>query len=351
MSPSLLGRFGFPGLIDELPEGASEQWTTWLSGRMTDGRRGNPEEFDFDSPRSQFFDPTKTEIDDDARQRDISWFAFPKRLVAEGLADRDRWSQSDGDRDKQDEYCEWAVQRNASGKLTRVTFTTETPEYWDLLAKSDPDLLLSKYREMVGPEVQPGDLLNADGTYNRRNEWNMSTERGPVHLAQVNNTLAAAVELAAAATIVRKIDGALLTSEAAIIECSGNGEPRRNSDPHIGAQVNELARMDADVALADPPGLYITTLSVGGWKTPDGTDPKAFWRHTRGEKGLRVRSVYEVTPEASKDYVVGDITINGRPIEFGAQIADFVSVRLTGLACRFGRSRGEPMAACKRPRA
>jgi hypothetical protein len=54
--------------------------------------------------------------------------------------------------------------------------------------------------------------------------------------------------------------------------------------------------------------------------------------------------VFEVP--ADKGYVVGDITINGAPIEFGAQIADFVSIKLVGLACRIGKSTVQAKTRC-----
>ena len=44
----------------------------------------------------------------------------------------DKWAQYDpnGPRGWLDEYCEWAVTRNAEGKITKISFTCENPEYW-----------------------------------------------------------------------------------------------------------------------------------------------------------------------------------------------------------------------------
>ncbi len=47
-----------------------------------------------------------------------------------------------------------------------------------------------------------------------------------------------------------------------------------------------------------------------------------------------VRASYEVPEELG--FSVSDIRIGGRPIEFGAQLADLVQVRLTAVATRFG---------------
>jgi hypothetical protein len=81
-----------------------------------------------------------------------------------------------------------------------------------------------------------------------------------------------------------------------------------------------------DVTLANPVGLYFDGLLTGGWETTDGSDPKSYWCCLRGTEEKPVRAVYEVP--ADRGFVVGDITINGRRIDFGAQIADFITTRL-----------------------
>jgi hypothetical protein len=331
-----------PGKLRELSAGSIAEWTRRRSDEIDAAIKG-PSKNKFDSPRAQFYNPLRTETADDAVEKSVFWTAFPRTVLVNTSTDRQRWEQADASREHQDEYCEWAVQK-INGKVTRVTFTCEVPEYWDLLAEDDPDQLLALYQDFVGPEVKKEDLFERDGTYKRANHWNTSTEVGPVHLVQGSNNLFAAIQLAGAATIPRVINGAPKTAEQDLIRCGDFGIRTRNSDPHIGAVVNELARMDADITFADPPGLYINDFTPAGWTTPDRTDAKSFWRYTRGEKGFRLRGVYEVPPD--KDYVVGDIKIRGQPIVRGGQIADFVSIKLTGLACRFGKSQGEPFTAC-----
>jgi hypothetical protein len=58
--------------------------------------------------------------------------------------------------------------------------------------------------------------------------------------------------------------------------------------------------------------------------TPDGVDAARFWKIERGDPEHTLRARFEVP--RNRDYVVGDITIGGRPIEFGGQIADRVPV-------------------------
>ncbi len=102
------------------------------------------------------------------------------------------------------------------------------------------------------------------------------------------------------------------------------------------------------MTLANPVGLYFDDLLTAGWETPDGSDPRSFWTYVRGTEEKPVRAVYEVPSRLS--YVVSDVTIGGRPIAFGAQIADFVRIKLTGVGTRFGQSTAAPMTGCLRPR-
>jgi hypothetical protein len=139
------------------------------------------------------------------------------------------------------------------------------------------------------------------------------------------------VGLAAGASVIREKNGQVVTDQKELIECSLFGNGSRNSDPSIGSQVNALARKGLRVSLIDPVGLYIDSLSTAGWRTPDGTPASKFWTIERGVEGFAVRAKYEVPP--GKGYVVGDITFSGdRRIEYGSQIADFIKIRLTGLA-------------------
>jgi hypothetical protein len=341
----LLGKFSPPANLNELSPNGLEQWSTMLSDLFDQAAAGPPED-PTDSPRAQFFNPLKTEIADDEVVGSTFWTAFPKTVMLSTPVKRERWEKADADRALQDEYCEWAVERTADNKVRRVTFTCEVPEYWDAIAADSHDRLLALYRELAGPRVQLSDLIDQNGSYIRENVWNRGQGVPPVHMTQGSNTLGAAVELAAAATIVREINGRKLTSEQELIKCSRYGVRTRNSDPHIGASINELAREKAaDVALADPLGLYLNDLMPAGFTTPDGTNAKTFWKVTRGEPGLAVRGVYEVPAE--KGYVVGDITIEGEPVEFGGQLADFLSVKIIATACRIGKTAGKPFNVCR----
>jgi hypothetical protein len=277
----------------------------------------------------QFFDPTRTDIGPDVQAPVVAWAAFPATLLEDATSEEQRWAAADASRSVQDEYCEWSVERDSDGVITRVTFTTEVPEYFEHLAARDPDRLLAVYHELVGPQVRPEDLV-VDGQYRRDNVHNQSTEGRLAHLIQGSNNLEAALILAAQATVLRKdATGEPVTSAMALVRCGKLGEPRRNSDPQIAAAVNDAAATGGEISLQDPVGLYIDQLLIGGMETPDGEDPAAFWTVERGDAEHSVRASYSVPPE--RGYRVGDITAEGRPIRFGAQLADRVNVRLTAL--------------------
>ncbi|AJC53566.1 hypothetical protein [Streptomyces sp. 769] len=343
---STIDSYSPPGNLDDLDDTGRKVWNNFISDSVEQAIKGpDSSKVLNDSPRSQFYDLTKTGTAADAQQATVSWTAFPRRIKVSSLSDAQRWQRADASRDVQDEYCEWSITRDpTSGKITKVMFTCEGPEYWNLLAQSDPAKVLQLYQTHISPDVKHGDLFGATGTYQPRNRWNDSTTHGAMHLVQVNNTLGAEIELAAAATIVRVINGSELTTEPDLVQCSQYGEPERNSDPHIGGAVNALARQKADISLADPVGLYFDDLKTDGWVTPDGSDPKGYWTRQRGDAVHPVRFVYEV-PQ-SKGFTVGDITINGSPIQYGAQIADYISIKLTAVACRFGQSGTPPQTAC-----
>ncbi len=346
-----LERFDPPGFLEDYNAAQKAAWSEFMSEQFDAAVQGRPEELEFDGPREQFYNPMKTDTDEmDKQVVDITWTAFPKNVTVGSVSDLQRWRRADASRDVQDEYCEWSVERDpVTQKITRVTFTCEGPEYWQFLAQSAPDVVLELYRQYIDHAIELEDLFDAQGRYSPRNRWNNSTVTGAMHLIQINNTLGAEIELAGGSSVVREIDGRLLTGEQELIRCGNYGGVNRHSDPHIGALVNSLTRQKADVTLANPVGLYFDDLNTAGWEAPDGSDPKSYWRYLRGAEGKRVRAVYEVP--AGKGFVVGEIRIGGRSIEFGAQIADFITMKLTGVGTRFGKSMAAPMTGCRRPRA
>jgi hypothetical protein len=293
----------------------------------------NPDEWsqrvaDLFGPRAakfpQFYDPTQDDTPEDAQVASVVWPAFPGDLQG---SDQERFEIADLHRGAQDEYCEWGLEKNEAGDITRVTFTTEVFEYFEHLFATDPAALLALYEELTGEDVQPGDLADG-GAYNPRNKWNVLTKGRPVHLVQINNNLEAAIQLAADATILRVRNGQPVTSKQDLVDCGRFGEPLRNSDPQIASAVNNAAATGAEITFHDPVGLYIDGLTTGGMETPDGEDPSRFWKIERGDEGHAVRASYEVPAHENRGYVVGNITSNGQPIKRAGQLAFRVRVRL-----------------------
>ena len=89
-----------------------------------------------------------------------------------------------------------------------------------------------------------------------------------------------------------------------------------------------------------------------GWTTPDGEPAQVLEIRPGQRQSLRPCRL-RVPP--GQGYVVGDIKNAGKTIDFGAQIADFITIKLEGLATRIGQSAVAPFqmprrgpAACRR---
>jgi len=315
---AVLERFDTPARLPEPAEADAVAWSRLVGGIF---RRHVPK-------FPQVFDPTVTETPADAASVDIVWTAFPARLLRGATSQEQRWAKADSDRAVQDEYCEWSVERNSAGTITRVTFSTEVPEYWRHIAGRDPKRVLALYRRFVDRRVQMSDLFD-NGVYQADNKWNNSTRGRPAHLVQDNNSLSAAVDLLAAATVLRQRDGQPVVAKQELARCAGLGDPFRNSDPQIAVVVNGAAREGDELTLQDPLGLYIDGITTSGLHAPDNANPASFWSIERGDAKHAVRARFEVP--ARRGYAVGDITSGRRPIRFGAQLADLVRIRLTAL--------------------
>lgn len=260
-----------------------------------------------------------------------------------------------GPRGWKDEYNEWVVTRNAEGKVTKVSFTAENPEYWFSMWKIDPNKVLSLYRQLVSNKVQMTELYLRDKTgkvvndyrgkpaYNPLNKWNYgnrATENGggAVHLTSPPNTVGAEIYLGAAATIVRTLDSQNYSPQQN--NCYAQyGSSFRNSDPNIGFQANQVVKnLKLPITLTNPIALYMQTPNFSNYVTPDGTPAKNFFKIIRGrtakEAGRKYDQILHAVFEVPKDknYTVSDITIGGTPIWWGSQIAETFNQALAASA-------------------
>jgi hypothetical protein len=278
----------------------------------------------------------------------------------------------------QDEYCEWHLTRDPAGTITRVTFTSEPPEYWQALhgdhlpdlygaprypSVGDPRLVLDLYRSLVSEQVEYEDLICAEdyvdysdphnpalvypkGSYNPYNKWN--TTHGIVHLTEPANSLGAEIKLGGDATVLFSpaAGDAPLADPDALISCAGYGGLNRCSDPTIGASVNELAVGGFAITLKNPVGLYMDHLDMTGWTQPDGSPVDPSWfRIVRGSEGFIEHAIFEVPADAG--FAVGDLRIGGAPIVHGGQLAERMAMKITGSASQPGRFSNAPVR-CRR---
>jgi hypothetical protein len=367
-----------------------QQWSGNLNRWTETAQVGDPWLSVNDQNRAYYYNPLVTDIDNKPASRTIAWTAFPNRILtnfpnatfleqmgyAEGLHADGTFGPPppingqpygpQGPRGWQDEYCEWISTRDENGNVVSVDFTCENPEYWFSLWRQDQNRVLELYQEIVSPDVQLADLYLLDGNgdvvvdrstglpaYSPINKWNTAPSAGGVtgviHLISPPNTLGAEVYLAAAATLLRQFDGKPVTNPDPLIRCSKYGQPGRNSDPHIGASVNNIiATGGLVVSLQDPVGLYLQTPDFSGYllpfdaKLPPDADVSECWQIIRGHaRGLNdecdfILHARFAIPErwiaAGVSFGVSDIEILGNPIQFGAQITQTFQVALRGLA-------------------
>ena len=383
----LLSRYDTPAFLPDFNAipGQLDAWSRAVSGWFDQAIEADRQRFG--GAPLQYYNAAAFDPGGAAVEQAVMWNAFPKELIrrygrdrALVLADRlwpyERYHDPTPDPDDttgtigvlyrpQEEYCEWHVLRDGdSGRIRRVTFSSEPPEYWQALAglvpntapftdqhfPGDRNTLLALYRSLVSPEVQLADLfaaedihdqdgnvITAKGNYHIYNKWN--TTHGIAHLNSPPNSLVAEIQLGADATI-RYTDpqGRLLVEPDALIAYAGYGGANRNSDPTIGASVNALARLGAHVTLRNPVGLYMDHIDLSGWSAPDGRGVADCVRIVRGLPQMIERMVVEVPAERGFD--ISDLNIAGSPIRYGGQIAECITVKLVGIAmsCRFRSS-------------
>jgi len=317
---ALLDHFATPANLPEPNQAGVDEWS-----KVVEDLVGV-----FAGQFEQFYDPTEDDTPADAGVEVVAWRAFPARL--DGLPAEERWERADSSRAEQDEYCEWSVERDGD-EVTRVTFTSEVPQYFEHLHDRDTvegtERLLDFYREFVDPETDPGQLLVASGRYDEQNPFNQSTSGRLAHLTRDNN-LFAAIALAASATVLRQRNGVPVTTQQALVRCARLGNHLRHSDPQIAGAVNRHAAQGREITLRDPIGVYIAGIELAEMVAPDGADVADFWEVERGEGDRILRASFRVPEE--RGYTVSNVELAGTPIRFGAQLAERVEVKIEAVA-------------------
>jgi hypothetical protein len=316
---ALVSRFDTPASVRDLPAGSAfyDDWSDFLKGQL-DTRPGAG------TATGEFYDASEVNVNVLA-ERSLVWMAFPRQVLVAHRDDRiAAFVEADADvasRDPQNEYCEWHVARNTAGKITKVVFVTESPEYWHRLWNADRTTVVNLYKALVDPAVTEADLrVGGPGSgYNQFNPFN--TTNGIVHLIQSINTLTAAIGLS---------EGSVDTGAARDGYEMIPPSLRTSVDPRVIFDIGALARTGLSITLREPIGLYITGYDDTGWTKPDGSAVDNYWSIVRGSPGQILRLEYQVPSSAG--FVVGDIRIGGRRIEWGGQIAEHVTCTVGGVA-------------------
>src|SRR5436305_759262 len=130
-----IDQFSAPGNLKDLDGALATAWSQLISDDLDREvarlAHTNP------GLQAQFYNPSKLDVT--ATAAPISWPAFPQIMEIKFGDDEQEMFRQAEKRDNQDEYLEWAS-LTKDGKITKVMFTCEGPEYWDFIGKKDKDL-------------------------------------------------------------------------------------------------------------------------------------------------------------------------------------------------------------------
>jgi hypothetical protein len=315
----LVARFDTPGSLRDAPPNSPfyAAWHRWLAGLVDNRTPVNG---------GEFVDPSQVALTP-VGEPSYAWGGFPRPHLVTHRDDREAAHRAGEDRKAQHEYLEWHVTRDGDGRIVKVTFTTEPPEYWRLLARHEPDVVLALYRRLVSPEVQRRDLFTAGGEYKPENAWN--TTRGIVHYVMSINGISPLVQAEQDSPIRTRVAD---NYDAVPLTFAGGGQLVTSADARFSLDIGVLQRQGLSLTVREPVGLYMIDFDDTGFTRPDGTPAGDYWRIVRGKLGAALRAEYAVP--ASEGFTVGDVRIGGRPIRYGGQLAEQITVMAGGVAGR-----------------
>jgi hypothetical protein len=346
-----------PGNLSDLEGTGKDEWDRYVSNSTKEAIRV--------SGTTQFL----AESDDSITSPPVAvdWSGFPVRIQS-CLDGRLRktlpfldWQLGSIDAGRpigHEEYLEWRVVRNGTGKITRIEFTTEVREYWEILAKYHPTKCLRLLGRFAGERIadfadifgsDPEQMTPEERASNFQNNMfalDNTPPRSPYNngrrsiafMGKSVNTLNAAIQLASFAAFpyqAEEADGTIrsLTGSEAIAFTNQNALDCRNSDPTIVASVIDQAIAGKFLVLDNPPGIYIVDVQHEKILLPDrsGSIPRDWFEFQRGSRDGVERSqrlVFEVPP--SQGFTISDLIDEeiDEPISFGGQIAKKITVGL-----------------------
>ena len=411
-SSGTLKAFSTPALIEDLPtkelqDQMNNAWNINATGWTEQAMNGDPFNSLFASDQSYYYNPLETDLTGSLVEK-VSWTSFPNRIIfyfkdltadqqfelcdfgtvsgvdlpeipdastvcaitTQGVVPNPITTkpfQPYGPRGWMDEYCEMAVTREGdqdTGRITRVDFVCENPEYWYTLWSVSPETVVEIYQDTLGrPQITEEDLMLKDSNgdpvidpstgrpaYNPLNKWNSGPRRladsgGAMHLTSTPNTLQTEMGLAGGASVLRNQGN---ENASDLICCGQYGQIFRNSDPHIGQIANQVVGLGFKISLANPIGLYIQEPNFSNYVLPDdpnlpqGATAADCWQVLRGKQTLDLPGMksnynfilhakFEI-PQAWRDagvsFEVGDIMIGGQKIKYGSQMLATIQIAL-----------------------
>jgi hypothetical protein len=343
-------------LVSELPTQAADE----LFRRLR-AHQGRPELAEFGA--SLFRWPSQPNA---THSTSLDWVAFPERVgacVGRGRALHVLDILDDviggGGRSLQEEYAEWRVGRGSHG-IQRVEVTSETSDYWRLLAAYAPKRVIDLVADFASEDEPDVSLIYgaldpfAPGvTPSSREaafaEMMLSGGRSPYNngarailcMVHPSNSMTALLSLAIASStpfdVIDVNDGRLrcATCIELALRLKSAAQLGRASDPLIVERLARLAFEGRLITLDAPGPLTISGVENSRLRTPSRESVPLEWfqfsRPTR--PGATQEKRYQrVSLEIPKEegFCVSDLTdaATEEPIKTGAQVADLVQISL-----------------------
>lgn len=308
-----------------------------------------------------------------SERRELDWPASAARV--EGcLGRRDAlrlldWATADGLTmgrvHHQEEYCEWRVVR-VGGLARGMEFTTELPEYWEVLAGVWPERALSLVAEFADlAEVPVGavygdlDALSPQTTAAQRTaafRAQMLTGRdGGLPVSPLNNGQAAITCMVHRDNnVTALVRLTVAASRPYLVRDTLSGRPRfasgaeaiaalklpavdgRYSDPLIAETVVRLTCEGWRVQVDEPAAVYIAQVQHEALAQPDGADIPANWfefsrpQLPAGDDASPRYQRLTLRLPADADFSLESLKLRrtGENLEYGGQIAELLQLRV-----------------------
>lgn len=367
-----------PGYVSDLGPNGQKGWENYIS-QILNGN-GSEEGVVAEASKHNRGVPPSILLDGDPALEPgvipVDWQGYPVRVKQtlnlpdarlDPFIDWTRAGQTVGRAVCHEEYLEWRSVRRSDGKIVRIEFTTEAPDYWAKLARFEPRKVVELAAKFAGETTDKVDVQELFGISDpfsvdpfsnegddiedafRQQNWSSNGKiRGAynngtksiMHMSKGVNSIYAAVALAVFASYphgkrVGSNEVALSGPEA--IEATTQAAVNcRNSDPTIVGVAVETVFGGSKVALMEAIGLYLVSVNQAGLTFADGSAiPQSWFSYERGSRGtnnpvgvdLFQRLVIEAPPGSTA--VVGDLLDeDGKQVVSGTQIARLINVGL-----------------------